>query len=296
MRSYLERHPRLAPARTLLDVHQRFTELEGGTLAAAVTLMAFLSIFPLMVIASAAVGFVAASTDVTAELIRGLGIPAGSDAASQVREIVTKAQHSRNAATVVGLGGLLWAGFGVVGALQHAFNAAWQVMGRGIKDKAIGMLWLAGAGVLFLVSFGVTAAARVLPGPLAVLSVAGGVGISFALWVWSARVLTNADVGWRAFVPGAVVGAIGLEILKLVGTIYVPRAAASASALYGSVGLVFALLAWLFVFGRLVVYTAVVDVVLYERHEGTDTVDIEVPSLSDTGAGTATRAGRVEAA
>ena len=44
-------------------------------------------------------------------------------------------------------------------------------------------------------------------------------------------------------------GAIGLEVLKLVGTVYVPRAVASSSALYGSLGVVFAILAWLAIGG-----------------------------------------------
>ena len=59
--------------------------------------------------------------------------------------------------------------------------------------------------------------------------------------------------------------AVGLEILKVVGAYYVPKAVASSSALYGSLGVIFALLAWLLIFGRLVVYSAVLNVVRYER-------------------------------
>jgi hypothetical protein len=42
---------------------------------------------------------------------------------------------------------------------------------------------------------------------------------------------------------------------------------------------VFAILAWLFFFGRLVVYSTVLNVVLWERTHGTVTIDLEVPSL-----------------
>ena len=52
---------------------------------------------------------------------------------------------------------------------------------------------------------------------------------------------------------------------------------ASASALYGSLGVVFATLAWLLFFGRLVVYSAVIDVVLYEARAGTMVSVVEVP-------------------
>ena len=49
--------------------------------------------------------------------------------------------------------------------------------------------------------------------------------------------------GLRARAPSPA--AVGIEVLKLVGGIYVPRAVASSSALYGSIGIVFAILAWL---------------------------------------------------
>ena len=60
--------------------------------------------------------------------------------------------------------------------------------------------------------------------------------------------------------------AVGFEILKVVGAVYVPRAVASASALYGAIGVVFAVLAWFAIYARLIVYGAVLNVVRYERH------------------------------
>ena len=51
--------------------------------------------------------------------------------------------------------------------------------------------------------------------------------------------------------PGAIVGAVGFEVLKVVGGDLRARAVASSSALYGSIGVVFAILAWLLFFGRL---------------------------------------------
>jgi membrane protein len=89
--------------------------------------------------------------------------------------------------------------------------------------------------------------------------------VNFALWMWAMKVLPNHDVGWRALVPGAVFAAIGFEILKAVGSIYVPRIVASSQALYGTLGVVFATLAWLLFFGRLLVYANVLNVVRLEE-------------------------------
>ena len=80
--------------------------------------------------------------------------------------------------------------------------------------------------------------------------------------------------------PGSAAAcSLALPWLKLVGSLYVPRAVASSSALYGSIGVVFAILAWLYFFGRLIVYTTVLNVVLWERDHGTVTIDLRVPSL-----------------
>ena len=90
-----------------------------------------------------------------------------------------------------------------------------------------------------------------------------------------------------------MVGAVGFEVLKLVGSIYVPRLVASSSALYGSLGVVFAILAWLLFFGRLIVYSSVVNVVRWEEDHGTVTVDLPVPKMPGEVPTEATRAGEI---
>ena len=104
-----------------------------------------------------------------------------------------------------------------------------------------------------------------------------GLGVNTAMWLWTMKVMLHRKVGWRALLQGAILGAVGLEVLKLVGAIYVPKLVASASALYGSLGVLFAILAWLLFFGRLLVYANTLNVVRWEEEHGTVTVEIEVP-------------------
>ena len=73
-----------------------------------------------------------------------------------------------------------------------------------------------------------------------------------------------------------------------------PRAVASSSALYGSIGVVFAVLAWLLLYARLIVYGAVLNVVRYEAAAGTVTVEIEVPRIDGEVPLTANRGGAVD--
>jgi membrane protein len=275
---------------TVMRVQERFGEVHGSYLASAVTLTAFLSLFPLLLVAVAVLGFVAAGhADLPNSIISNLGL--SGDAAQLVRDSIAQAQKTRGAALGLGTLGLLWSGLGLVAALQVAFNAVWQVPSRGLKDKLYGLAWLVGAGVIMAASFGLTAAVNFLPGVLAPAAILVAFLVSVALWLWSLKVLQNRAVGWKGLLPGAITGAIGLEVLKAAGAIWVPRAVASSSALYGSIGTVFAVLAWLLFFGRLVVYASVVNVVRWEEDHGTVTAEIELPRLPGAVPVTATRSG-----
>jgi inner membrane protein YhjD len=284
---------RVKPFGVALAVQQRYGELRGNNLAAAVTFQAFLSLFPLLLVAVAVVGFVSASssTDIAGSVIGELGL--NGDAARAVRDAVAAAETSRRAASVIGLAGLLWSGLGLVNALQFAYNQVWQVEERGIVDKVVGLGWLFGAVVILVGGSALTTLLRWMPGVLAPLGVVVALAVNFALWLWTAKVLPNRDVGWRALVPGALLGAIGLEVLKVLGAYYVPRAVESSSQLYGSLGVVFAVLAWLLFFGRLLLYSAVLNVVRFEGKRGTVRTTIEVPAAPGTRPDETTRSGRV---
>lgn len=275
---------------TVIRVQQRFGEVHGGYLASAVTLTAFLSLFPLLLVAVAVLGFVASGhQDLPRNIIENLGLT--GDAAKLVTDSITRAEKTRGAALGLGTVGLLWSGLGLVAALQVALNAVWQVPSRGLKDKLYGLAWLVGAAVIMVGSFAITAAVNFLPGVFAPLALLAAFLVNLTLWLWSMKVLQNHSVRWRALLPGALAGALGLEVLKAVGAIYVPRAVASSSALYGSIGTVFAVLAWLLFFGRLVVYASVVNVVRWEEDHGTVTAEIELPRLPGEVPVTATRSG-----
>ncbi len=300
--SFLDKVAKKLPfLKPVAAVQRRYGDVGGNHLAASFTLQAFLSIFPLLLAVLAVVGFVSVHSqasgpgqgDLAGRLVEQLGLQ--GESAKMMTDAVSAAERSRKAASIVGFLGLLWSGLGLVGALQFAYNSVWQVKDRGMKDKAVGLAWLAGAAVLFVGGAAVTTVLRWLPGFLAPLGVVVTFLVSFGLWLWTLRVLPNTKLPWRSLVPGALLGAIGLEVLKVFGAYYVPKAVASSSALYGSLGIVFALLAWLLLFGRLIVYSAVLNVVRYEQHQGTIQAIIEAPQVPDVQP-VADRSGRLAAA
>jgi membrane protein len=92
-------------------------------------------------------------------------------------------------------------------------------------------------------------------------------------------VLPNRRVPRRALLPAAIAGGVAFEILKIAGGIVVPQLVSRSSALYGTIGVVFALLAWLLVLGRLVVMMSVIEVMGWERNHGTEIVELRGPVL-----------------
>jgi membrane protein len=264
------------PIVTTLAVHRRVDELGGGFLASAVTLTIFVSLFPLLLMAIAALGFIAAGDETLAtDLIENLGLT--GDTADTVTDGLTAAQEGRAGASVVGLLGLVWTTLGVVGAIEHVCDRAWQLPGRGLKGKLVALGWLAGSLVLLGGSLTLSGLLNVLPGWLAPVQVLAGWVLVTGFFLFTFRVLTSRPLPARTHLPGAILGGVGLQILTVVGAIVVPRQAASSSALYGSIGVVFALIAWLLLFGRLLVYSVVLNVVLHERTHGTVRVEVEAP-------------------
>lgn len=279
---------------TLLRIQDRFGEVQGTALANGIALQTFLSLIPLLLVGIAIAGFLAdGDATFTGDVIDAFGLPRTSTAAENLTEAIRSAQESKRAASLVGVAGLLWTGLGVVAAVQRAVDAVWQTKSEGLKDKLRAVLWLLGAGAIFLMSFAITTVLNFLPAFLAPVSILLGLAVNLGLFLWTFSELGRVPVGWRALVPGAIVCAIGFEVLKLVGSLYVPRLVANSSALYGSLGIVIAILAWLAFFGRLLVYGAVVNVLRWEDRHGTVKVPIEAPRVESAIALEADRAGAV---
>lgn len=236
---------------------ERFKEVKGTHLAGAITLAGFLSLLPLLLLAVAVLGFVAAGrVELDGEVAGRLGL--GPDASTLVTDVIANARDNRGAISVASALALLWSGSRVVAANQFALNTAWGTeAARGARAKLVGLAWLAGVGGLFLASIGAGAvSAALLPPWLVSVGLVVSLALDVALWLWTFSMLVNNDEGWRAHLPGAVLGAVGTGVLKAVGSFYLPRSVASASALYGPIGVIFALLLWLLLFGRLVVLAA----------------------------------------
>lgn len=276
----------------LLTVHERVGSIRGGPLASSLALAGFLSLFPLLVVGIAVIGYLSAGdSEFAQDVTRRLGLE--GDAADTVLDAIDSAEDTRRASTVIGLAGLAWTGLAAVGAAEAALNAAWQAEPRGMKGKPRAVLWLVVVGVALLASGAGSHLLTMLPGPTVLASVPAGLAIDTLLLLALFAILSNVRVGWRAHLPGAVTAAVGLGALKVMSSIYLPRLIESSS-LYGSIGVVFALLAWFLLMARLIVYAAVINVVVYEKRHGTVTAEIRLPRFPGQVALATTRGGALD--
>jgi len=279
---------------TALRVQQRFSAVRGSYLASAVTLNVFLALFPLLLVGIAVVGFLTNNdTSISGRIIENLGLTGTS--AQTMQDALDHAASTRKAASAIGLVGLLWSGLGVVAAIEYALDSTWQVTGRSIKDKLRGLLWCVGALVILGSSIALTTVIEIVVhgAVLGVLSILGAVVVNFAFWMWTFVVLSYHRHDWHAYVPGALLAAVGLEAVKQVATA-LPSLFTGASALYGSFGIALAILTTLLLFGRLVVYSSILNVVRWEEDHGTVTVDVEVPKVGGEVPLEADRSGSVQ--
>jgi membrane protein len=291
LRALAERWPWLG---TALDVHERVGETNGGPVASATTLMFFVALFPMLLVAIAVVGFVSVDNpDLADDVIEALGVDGA--AAEVVTSAIDTAQDSRRAATVIGLVGLVWGSLGVAAAVSLAVRAPWQRKDPGVRAKVRGFIWLLGGTLPFLGAVGAGALLNDAPDSVprwlpALGLVAIGLALELLFFLWTFWINADRKVGWRTVLPGAIAGAIGFEVLKVAGATVVPRMVASSSALYGPIGAVLALLAWFALFARLIVYSSALNATLYEARTGFVTLDVkalrfagEVPLAADRG-------------
>ena len=279
----------------VMDVQDRVSEINGGFAASAITISVFIAVFPLLLVAIAVIGFLASGDqELPTRLIDNLGLT--GNAADTMKTAIQTASESRRAASVVGLAGLAWSGSGVAVALQQGVRAPWQERSEGIKDRLLGIAWLVAAAVGFAAVIALGGVLNFLPDqvPKALIAVAAvlvGLVAEIGLFWWMFVGLGTRRVPARDLLPGAIAAGIGFEVLKLVGTIYVPQLVSKSSSLYGPLGIVFAILAWLAIFARLIVYCSTFNAVRYEAREGTVEVPLYGPRLPDRQPIGATRGG-----
>jgi membrane protein len=255
----------------LVRTYQRYQADTGDRLAAAVTFYWFLSLFPILLLVLAGYGYLH-SGDSADQLNDRLKGNLGGFLPTQLVDTLTETlSGARGKAGLLGLGGLLLSGLGWIDALREAIRTIWHQnvkAGNFITRKLVDILalvglfatigasafvtGLAGSGPEWLLAqIGVdqTTAAKVF---LKVLGVALAAAVDVVLFLYLFLRLARVRTPVRRVLKGAVFGAVGFGILKLVGGFYVQHTTEKGQATYGTFAVVVGLLLFLNLVSRLI--------------------------------------------
>ena len=166
---------------------------------------------------------------------------------------------------VFGSAMLFWFSLGAIRALVLAFSLAWGVPPRRIRRPLHAIVLFNG---LFLLAFAASSGvawlrerigAEALLGSL--LSAALMIGIAMvAMWF-----LPHGEAGIRDLIPGALMIAIGYQLITVAVLFYFAPRLGRAEETYGAFGTAATMLVWLYVLARLVIGGAFLNMVLYRR-------------------------------
>ena len=262
---------RWAPAGFVHGVARKFGDDRGGQYAALMAYYGFLSLFPLLLVMFAILGFVAQDNPELQQRIVNSALSKFPVVGDQIRSNVGSIQGSVWA-VVVGSLVALWAGLGATQVAQDAMNAVFGVpelqRESFLLKRLRGLGTLAVLGVVVLASsfVGTASAWLGVQGLLGqslwfVLTLLVNVAAVAALYV----VLVHERMGWRRVRWGAWFCGLGWTLLQLVGATYVARIVHNASKTYGVFATVIGLLSWIAIQAQLFIYGAEVATVADER-------------------------------
>jgi membrane protein len=241
----------------------RYTARQGVLLASAAAFRMFMWTVPLALLVA---GVLAGVSKVHEQDVTTVAKTAGiTGAASQeVANTLSEGQQSWWVATLIGAVLFLWATRTLTRNLILVNAHIWSAPSKTRqKDLLIISLIFAGSWIGMFAAAAVVIRLDIVPGgPL--IAIAAQTVAAGALWLFLSLRLPDHRRHWTDLIPGSALFGFGLAVMHTVSRFYLPARVQHSSALYGSLGLAAAMLAWLLIVGQLVVGSAVVNSVCTE--------------------------------
>ena len=257
---------------------QHYGAVNGNGQAGAVTYFGFLSFFPILALGFFVVGLIAQLyPDIQEQMVEEIDtfLPGVVGLKTGQIPLATIESYARTAG-IIGLLTLVYAGLGWLSGMRHALEVMFVVPRQEHPNFLLGKLRDLGAlgliGLTMLVSvvlsgavtgfsgaildlFGIDATALV---PTVGLNVVGHalaiVASAVLLMTMFKQLLVETHVPRGALVQGALLGAVGFEILKLGANLLLKQTQGNPA--FQAFGVALILLIWINYFSRLVMYSA----------------------------------------
>ncbi|MDF6044397.1 YihY/virulence factor BrkB family protein [Streptomyces sp. JH14] len=250
--------------------YERLDRVHWTRLAAAITFISFLALFPLI-----AVGAAIGAATLTAEQLDKIEkkvaeqVPGISDQLG----IDNLVAHAGTVGLIAGVV-LLFTGVGWIGAMRDCLRAVWEMddvdegnpVLRKLKDAGL-LIGLGGAALVTLAASTAGSTAVGWTARLVGLSDRGAGGVllqiaalvvaalaDFLLLLYLLTLLPGVKPRRRRLVTAAVIGAVGFELLKLLLGSYMKGVA--SKSMYGAFGVPIALLLWINFTAKLLLFCA----------------------------------------
>lgn len=274
----------------------RLQDTNGNQYAAAITYFSFLALFPLLLLAVAVLGFVLHSHPATLQsLFDHITAKVPGQFGATLKESIKTAIAARTGVGIVGLLGVLLTGLGWIGNLRSAIDAVWArkpPQRNFVVAKLLNLVVLAGLGLGLIVSLGLTAVGTALtdqilrwlslgnlPGVHALVTVLGlllaVLGDMIIFW-WLLVRLPGMQVPGRIALRGALLAAVGFEVLKVIGTYTIAKSAHSPTA--GPFAGIVAILIWIQLVARYMLFCAAWMSTLTDEATASRTVAVPGPT------------------
>jgi membrane protein len=278
--------------RHVVEAWQLAQRNNGNQYAAAITYFSFLALFPLILLAVSIAGFVlhshpAAEQDLFQNITKNVPGDLGKTLNTSLRTAI----DARAGVGIIGLLGVLLTGLGWIGNLRLAIDAVWGLdpppKRNFVIAKVMNLLVLAGLGAGLLVSLAITAVGTSLTHQVLsalnldhltgvtflvkVLGILLAVAGDFVIFWWMMVRLPLIAVPGRVGIKGALMAAVGFEVLKIVGTYTIAHTAQSPTA--GPFAGLLAVLIWIQLVARYLLFCTAWMAVLTREQEPEKFVD-----------------------
>ncbi|WP_109510070.1 YihY/virulence factor BrkB family protein [Nocardioides speluncae] len=258
----------------LVRTVRHYSAVKGNLQAGAVTYFGFLSFFPILALAFAVIGYVAriypeAEQDLVDAINEVLPGMVGNDP-GQIK--LADIQDAAPGIASVGLVVVLYSGLGWLSSMRDALLVMFELPQREQPNPFAGklrdLISLAMIGVTLIVSVAVSGVVtgfskdilelvglgRELSPLLNAVSVLVGLGANMLLFFALFRLLAKPHTPKRALWSGALLGAVGFEILKQLSRYLL--ASTKHQPAFQAFGIALILVVWIYYFSRVVMYAA----------------------------------------
>jgi uncharacterized BrkB/YihY/UPF0761 family membrane protein len=242
---------------------ERDNHIGGFLLAGAIAFRLFVFVLPMYLLALVIAGAIFAfNPDQAEETASSAGM--SKYLAGSIGDAAQTSHKSLWLLIPVTLYALVSAGRSVEKAIAAAHARAWDIP---LPKRKPHYVVLGVLGFALSIALAMRMISIIRHGALVPVAMVLGALIYFGLWMLASLALPRRDgVGWPSLLPGAVLMGVGTQGLYLFNVLYLNHKIQSASAAYGALGVAASALLWLYLLGRLMVASPVLNATIWQRH------------------------------